>query len=112
MYLYLARRDKTSVRLLMVFMGEPKSGRVDVTSLGLPSDYLGPIEQEVYANRMLWEPWVEPAVSFQQLKDKLAQRGYTDLPMSSNPVVKQIKGQTANLSQLPPARKSMLQKKV
>jgi D-mannonate dehydratase len=64
----------------------------------------------VFDNRMLWEPWVEPAESFHKLKEKLHQRGFTNLPMSSSPVIKQIKGQSAETGQLPPSRKSMLQK--
>lgn len=112
MYLYLARRDRTSIKLLMVLRGEARSGRVDnLNSLGLPPEIFEAIEQEVHVNRMLWEPMIEPADSYHQLKGKLHNRGFSELPMSANPVVSQIRGQSAQTTKVASGRRSMIQRK-
>ena len=112
MYLYLARRDKSSVKMLMVLQGEARSGRVEnLGSLGLPPEILETVENEVKTHGLLWEVWIDPAESYHQLKQKLRNRGFSELPISSNPAVNQVRGQTARTSHLPPGRKTMIQKK-
>jgi hypothetical protein len=41
------------------------------------------IANTIHENRMLWEPWIESAKDFQDLKESLRERGYTDLPFRS-----------------------------
>ena len=78
-YLYLSRRDRSSVRILCKLRGyEINASRiqnVDTTALN----------QIIYDNRMLWEPWVESAETYEDLKDSLRLRGYSNLPMSGQP---------------------------
>jgi len=56
LYLYLARRDKSGIRILD-----------------------GQITQIIYDARMLWEPWVESANTFEELRASLKIRGYTNI---------------------------------
>lgn len=37
---------------------------------------------------MLYEPWVETASSYNDLRDRLKTRGYTNLPMGENPMLR------------------------
>jgi hypothetical protein len=42
----------------------------------------------VYESRLEWEPWIESADSFDNIKDKIKKRGYTNLPISFIPEVR------------------------
>ncbi len=86
-YLYLARRDRSSVRILCKLRGyEINASRIqNVDTLGLPPDWTTALNQIIYDNRMLWEPWVESADTYEDLKDSLRLRGYKNLPMSGQP---------------------------
>ncbi len=86
-YLYLARRDKKGVKILTVLNGKPCSpGRlIDVKKLGLPAILEQQISQRIYQDRMLWEPWIESADKFLELRKSLKNRGFSSLPLSSNP---------------------------
>lgn len=96
-YLFIARRDKSAVKILAILSGNPKSGRVtDVTKLGLPDDIRAQVEKYCYDNRMYWEPWIEPAATFQELSTKLVSRGYRGLPPGGQPLVTYLPGQQVN----------------
>jgi len=41
----------------------------------------------VYELRLDWEPWIESADSFDNIKDKIKKRGYSNLPISFIPEV-------------------------
>jgi hypothetical protein len=88
LYLYLARRDKKGARVVTVLEG-PETSPVRVTdlkSLRLPPGMDGPVEQIVHENRMYWEPWIEAADSYQDLRASLQRRGYSNLYVSSKPI--------------------------
>lgn len=87
LYLYLARRDKNGIRILAVVLGaEILPSRVENIDLfNLPTTWSEEIKQIVYDNRMLWELWIESADSYDLLKKSLSNRGYKNLPMSSQP---------------------------
>lgn len=59
----------------------------DFRSLQLPEMKEREITQIAYENRMHWEVWMESAESYQELRENLAKRGYTNLPLSSGPSI-------------------------
>lgn len=88
LYLYLARRDRKGARVVMVLEGpHTNPTRVtDLKSLQLPPGVFESVDQIVHDNRMYWEPWVEAADSYEDLKVSLHRRGYRDLYVSSKPL--------------------------
>jgi len=78
LYLYLARRDKKEIKVLTTFQGHavPPTRVRDVKHLGLPRELTAKLSQEIHEDRLLWEPWVEAADSFEQLRESLKKRGY------------------------------------
>lgn len=85
LYLYLARRDKKGIKLLTVLKGNQtvNSEVKELKSLNLPITWQKEIEQAVFNNKMLYEPRIESADSFQDLKERLKMRGYTQLPIGA-----------------------------
>jgi hypothetical protein len=116
LYLYLARRDKTGVKVLSIFQSNkvyPATRVTDVESLGLPAGLQESISSAVHNDRMLWEPWVESADNYEELKKSLRERGYSGVPQYSMPKhmpVPGLPGQTPALKKTPPARGTMLRK--
>jgi len=84
-YLYLGKRDKSGVRFLAKFMGrEQLATRVgDIAPLQLPTGWAEQIEQIIFDSRLEWEPWVESADSFEELRSALKIRGFTNIPVNS-----------------------------
>ena len=85
MYVYLARRDKTSVRFIGSFSYASKvyPTRIrpeDVASLNMGPQTTGLIAREASENRMDYELYMETASSFEELKSSLSRRGYAHLP--------------------------------
>lgn len=87
LWLYLARRDQTGVRILARLKSRPQLAvRIsDLTPLNLPLSMQTEITQLIYDERMLWEPWVESADTFDDLHLRLKNRGYTSLPINGQP---------------------------
>lgn len=60
---------------------------------------------------MLYEPWIESAENYQDLRDRLKNRGFTRLPVSEQPITSNLMNiplsNTGNLKQ----QKIMMQKK-
>ena len=54
----------------------------DIKKLNLPNGIENEVINNIYHNRMLWEPWIESALDYNQLKKSLRERGYTNIPMS------------------------------
>ncbi len=112
-YLYLTRRDKTGVRFVAKFLGQEllPTRLDDVESLNLPVNWTNQIKQIIYDSRMLWEPWIESSDSFDDLKNLLKVRGYTNVPINAQPEFSaSLKDkQSVNLSNFP-KKKTMLRK--
>ena len=89
LYLYLARRDKKSVRILAKFLSTSISTvRIDDSNISLirmPNSLLPTVQQEIYDNRMLWQAWLETAESYESFRIRLAKSGHTNIPLSSQP---------------------------
>jgi hypothetical protein len=123
LYLYLARRDKTDIRVLTVFssttMPAGKNSRIrKISDLNLPESLRAKIEAEVYSNRMLWELWMESAEDYNVLQKQLTKRGFRNVPhhpsYSFSTQIDKItpsKNKVVSISP-PPVRKSMLRRSV
>ena len=112
LYLYLARRDKTDVRVIAVLNGAPRTGRVtNVNDLSLSTEVLALVNQAIYDNRMYWEPWIDTANSYRDLRDKLFSRGFKNLPLSSSPIIPVMNGSNyADTSSMP--KKEIMMRRV
>lgn len=86
--MYLTKRDKTGVRFLSQFKGQediPVVRVKDLNVLNLPDTYTQKLSEIIYDSRMQWEPWIESAESFDEVKKKIKKRGYTNIPISFSP---------------------------
>lgn len=89
-YLYLSKRDKSSIKVVSVLAGNLVSatrlGSDELGKLNLPIEWQKDIENIIKENRFYWEPWLESASNYEDLKKKLRKRGYKNLPISSYPI--------------------------
>jgi hypothetical protein len=89
LYLYLTRRDKTGMKLVSEFPAPKSVPPTRVTSIdgmNLPTQLADRIRRTIDQDRMLFEPWIESAVNFAELKGSLKRRGYRNLPNSAAPI--------------------------
>lgn len=59
----------------------------NISILELPQLWERKIQQIIYENRALWEPWAESANNFEEIKKRLKDKGYTQLPIGHNPML-------------------------
>lgn len=59
----------------------------DLSSYNLPQAWEEAIGKMIYDERMDWEPWIQTAESFKELRKSLYKRGYKHLPMHSTPKI-------------------------
>lgn len=114
LYLYLGRRDKKGVQVLTVLNGDamPPARVADLGILQLPHEVKAELDSLIYGNRMEWEPWLQSANSYQELKESLQKRGYSNLPVHSMPLAQSTnlyKPHKADTSKIP-AKQIMVQK--
>ena len=89
-WIYLTKRDKSGVRFLSQFRGKEEVSPTrlkDVADLSLPPANTQKLTEIIYEARLEWEPWIESAASFDDIKDKIKRRGYTNIPISFIPEV-------------------------
>ncbi len=115
MYLYLGRRDKKGVQIVTVLDGPKVSPTrlADLSVLNLPVQMAESVGQIIHDNRMYWEPWIESANSYMELRQALLKRGYRDLAISSRPIYEGTSlysPPVADTSKVPP-KKTMVAKK-
>lgn len=112
LYLYLTRRDKFSVRILAKLKGNPQLPvRVnDLSLLQLPKEWEIQLGQIIYDSRMLWEPWIESEDSYQNLRSKLKNRGYSNIPINAQPEFTLAIFNNPTVNTLSFEKKTMLQK--
>lgn len=86
LYVYLAGRDKRGVILLTVAKSPtPAFARLtDPRGLNLSQEWTSQVEGAIYENRMNFEPWVETARDYHDLREKMIARGYRDIPSSAS----------------------------
>ena len=85
-YLYLGKRDKKGIKILTVFPGKELSrARVDdIKSLHLPPDIELALQKTIQEYHLSWEMWIEEALDFNDLKNKLQKRGYKNIPLHAD----------------------------
>lgn len=111
-YLYLTRRDKKGIKLLMTFPSKTDQPPVrvsDVKQLFLPESITAKVKEEVSTNRMTHELWIESADSYQDLKAKLTKRGYTGLPINQTIII-MMEDKKPLGAKLPEAKASMMRR--
>lgn len=87
LYLYLASRSKKGIKLVTVLQSKEmvNSPVTDLSALNLPSTWERQITQIIHDNRMLYEPRMETAKDYNELRERLKNRGYTNVPMGAVP---------------------------
>jgi hypothetical protein len=114
LYLYLARRDKSAIRILTIFRSKKQSpNRLDsLAPLNLPNNLMLQLEKIIYTDRLLWEPWIETFENFDDFRKTLRKRGYLNIPISNRPEYPSPLGSKSviNTSNLP-QKKIMISKK-
>jgi hypothetical protein len=109
--LYLAKRDKKGVIFLSLFEGE-RIGKVtinDISTLGLNEENEKTLKSFYQKYYMDYEMILESAVDLKSLKQKLLEKGFTNLP-----IVNQFKFGTwkrENSKNFIKSKKIMLQKR-
>ena len=113
LYVYLVRRDKKGAQVLTILEGDSMPVRLnDIKQLQLSSVLESEIAAIIHENRMMWEPWVESADSYVELRKCLRKRGYTNIALHGTPLYRQTdlyNLQKANTKKLP-IKNSMLRR--
>lgn len=100
LYLYLGRRDKKGIRILAKFKSQKQMAvRIDnLDSFQLPVGWKEQLTQIIFDSRMLWEPWVESASSFDVFRSNLKIRGYLNVPVSPQSELVSAASQTPTIN--------------
>jgi hypothetical protein len=77
------------MKLVTVLQSESvvTSPLTDLSILGLPETWQRRIAQIINDNRMLYEPWIETAADFNELRERLKGRGFTDIQSGATPLL-------------------------
>jgi hypothetical protein len=89
-WIYLTKRDRSGVRFLSQFRSKEKISPTrlkEINELNLPISNAQKLSEIIYESRLEWEPWIESADSFDDIKKKIRNRGYKNLPISFLPEV-------------------------
>ena len=87
-FVYLARRDKKGLKVIMNLQGmtTPATRLTDMGALRLTPEVVVELQSIIHEHRMDWEPWIESADNYEELRQKLVRRGYSQLPLKSEPL--------------------------
>ena len=91
LYVYLLRRDKKGMKLITTLNQTKECHPTRLPNpqiLNLPFKWESEIEKIAHEHRMMWEPWLESAESYQGLRESLKKRGYSALPISPSSIMK------------------------
>ena len=89
LYLYLANRNKDGIKLVTVLQGT-ETMNADLTNLeklNLPQVWEKQISRIIHDHRMLYHPRIESAKSFRELRSRLENRGFKNIPSGANPLL-------------------------
>jgi len=89
LYLYLASRAKKGIKLITVLQSqEPVNAPVrDLSELNLPQKWEQEISRIIRENKMLYTPHMETATDYNELRERLKGRGFTNIPMGVVPAL-------------------------
>ena len=114
LYLYLARRDKSEVKMLMTIPGPiyPAARITDIKDLKLPSKAEKELGRTIHENRMLWEPWIQGASNYEELRESLRSQGYKNIPAFHTPKHIELTRNSKSIqAHLPPPVQTMTRRK-
>jgi len=86
-YIYLARRDKRGIKILSCFKNSQSCfpTRIsDLKQLNLSDKMFNSIEKEIKDNKMMYEPWIQSSSSFNEFRQSLIKRGYSNVPIQQS----------------------------
>jgi len=113
-YLYLARRNRRGVRVLLSFPAKEKihgTRMSDIRMLGLDTSLERDILLLIYDNRMLWEPWIETALGYADLVRSLRRRGFHRIPHAANPIFEVKSWRRMPITRAIPKKQTMLKRR-
>jgi len=90
MFIYLARRDKKGIKCVGSFEYDKKCFPSRITNLEnslLSNEIKRTIYNELNKDKYIYEVYAETASSFNELKESLMRRGYTDLPLQQFSII-------------------------
>lgn len=83
LYIYLGKRDKMGIKMVSLVQGPKMTARItDVKQLNLDPKWEQRLSRIMYDNRMDYELFVEHADDYHELRDKLKQKGFGNIPAS------------------------------
>lgn len=110
-FLYLCKRDKKGVVLLLVLNGTliPKTFLYDFENLGLSENIKYKCENYYNPLRLSWQIVIESANSFNEIKSRLHKSGFKNIQIDTSPLFLSL--ETSNQKIFEKIPKIMLQKK-
>ena len=81
----------------------------NIKILGLPPSWEGKISDMIEQNKIYWEPWVQTANSFDDLRLNLKARGYSNIPANGYPMILVTPQVIVNINNFP-KQKNMVQR--
>ena len=81
----------------------------NIKILSLPPSWEGKIADMIEQNKIYWEPWVQTANSFDDLRLNLKARGYSNIPANGYPMILVTPQVIVNINNFP-KQKNMVQR--
>jgi hypothetical protein len=90
LFVYLASRSKAGIKLITTLKGDQavNSTLDDLSKLKLPPVWERQIKKIIHDNRFLYEARIESASDYNELRERLKNRGFKDLPMGANTLLR------------------------
>jgi len=115
-FIYLARRDKKGIKLIANFLHDGKTYPIKIKAENIEDFQLSfqiknLLYLEIEKNKLEYEMYMESASSFNELKESLRKRGYTNLPIQQFNLRLQDQNQTVNEKLFLNKKSLMLRKK-
>ena len=109
--LYLAKRDKKGVQILAKLLCREINpiALSNIKILSLSPSWEGKIADTIEQNKIYWEPWVQTAATFDDLRLNLKARGYSNIPVNGQPMILVTPQVIVNINNFP-KQKNMVQK--
>ena len=110
-FLYLCRRDKKGVLLLLILSGDkiPKTYVDNFDNIGLPENIRFKLDNYYIPLRFHWQIVIESDDNFDSIKKRLHKNGYKNIQFDNSPLFLNL--ESIKLKILEKMPKKMLQKK-
>jgi hypothetical protein len=89
-YIYLQRRNKSDVRIIGTISSsqEIKASRLnEIDHLGLSAGDRSELKMTLMNYLLDWEPWIESASNYHELRERLIKRGINVPPSANTPII-------------------------